>query len=180
MAAYVLENNLNRQRATFTRLDANNPEVSDFPELTYEDLIKFAIGTYHLKVARSYCSEHTKRTGVYEIEVYRHSEQIDIINDRVIRSQSHTNNVLIRCRINSRHVRSKTYYTYLLFNTVVSGIEAVKEHYCSCYHGNRTLGSCAHVISVMYYLGWARHNERELDHPALGLDFVLVDLENIH
>ncbi|GBP09565.1 hypothetical protein EVAR_76566_1 [Eumeta japonica] len=69
LAAYVLENNLNRQRASFIRLDANNPEVSDFPELTYEDLIKFAIGTYHLKIALSYCSEHTKRTGVYEIEV---------------------------------------------------------------------------------------------------------------
>ncbi|GBP34211.1 hypothetical protein EVAR_30764_1 [Eumeta japonica] len=68
LAAYVLENNLNRQRASFIRLDAHNPEVSDFPELTYEDLIKFAIGTYHLKIARSYCSEHTKRTGVYEIE----------------------------------------------------------------------------------------------------------------
>lgn len=76
LAVYVHENNLNRQRATFTRLEASIPQVADFPEVSYEDLIKFALGTYHIKISRSYCSEHVKATGVYEIEVYRHSEKV--------------------------------------------------------------------------------------------------------
>lgn len=165
LAEYVERFNINRQRATFQRMAADNPQVADFPRLTIEDLILFAIGTYHVKVARSYCSEHLKATEVYEMELYRHPEAI--IN----------NHVLIRCRINSRHVTTKTYYTYVLYNPEIEGRNAISEYYCSCYHGKRTLGSCAHVVSVIYYLGWARHQD-DFYHPALGMATVLLDLEN--
>ncbi|CAG5038929.1 unnamed protein product [Parnassius apollo] len=46
LAEYVEENNLNRQRVTFHRMTANDPEVENFPQLTVEDLIKFSICTY--------------------------------------------------------------------------------------------------------------------------------------
>ncbi|CAH2109131.1 unnamed protein product [Euphydryas editha] len=64
---YVLEHNLNRQKVAFIRMQADLPELADFPRLTHEDLILIAVGTYHLKIARSYCSEHIKQTGVYEL-----------------------------------------------------------------------------------------------------------------
>lgn len=133
----------------------------NFPVLTIEDIIKFSIGTYHVKLARSYCSEHIKTTGVYNMEIYRQPAE-----------EAH---ILIRCRIQSRHVGTKTYYTYIIFDENLNGITAIKEYYCSCYHGKRKLGSCAHVVSVIYYLGWARHQDH-FDHPALGMDYVLIDI----
>ncbi|KAJ8720844.1 hypothetical protein PYW08_006309 [Mythimna loreyi] len=98
--------------------------------------------------------------------MYRHPAAIEGRN----------NNILIKCRIHSRHVTTKIYYTYIMFDESVNGINAITEYYCSCYHGKRTLGSCAHIISVVYYLGWARHRDH-FDHPALGMDYVLRDIE---
>ncbi|XP_041983230.1 uncharacterized protein LOC121736207 [Aricia agestis] len=56
LADYVVERNLNRQRATFVRLEVNDQTFEDFPRLTQEELILFAVGTYHCKIARSYCN----------------------------------------------------------------------------------------------------------------------------
>lgn len=39
LADFVEQNNLNQRRVAFIRLNANSEEVSDFPSLTYEDLI---------------------------------------------------------------------------------------------------------------------------------------------
>lgn len=30
--------------------------------------------------------------------------------------------------------------------------------YCQCKAGQRTVGCCAHVATVVWYLGWARHH----------------------
>lgn len=135
---------------SFVRLEATSEEVSDFPSLSYEDLIMIAIGTYHPRIARSYCIEHINATGAYEIEFYRHSETININNLE--------NNVLIRCRIQSRHVRRKEYFTYILYNRELEGRNAIIEYCCSCIHGRRTLGVCAYVMTIIYYLGWVRNN----------------------
>lgn len=166
LADYVITNNVNRWRANFTRLRADSPDVADFPRLTEEDLILFAVGTYHVKLARSYASEHIKATGIYEIEVYREPQ-----NDQ------NDEDILIRCRIQSRHVQSRTYYTYVKYNTEAEGRTAIRQYYCSCIHGRRTVGSCAHVVSVLYYLGYAQHQDA-FNHPALRLNDVLLDLEN--
>ncbi|XP_075990360.1 uncharacterized protein LOC142986011 [Anticarsia gemmatalis] len=170
LSNYVSQRNLNRQRAPFRLLSSADPDLADFPRLTREDMILFALGTYHIKIARSYCSEHIKRTGVYEIEVYRHPELVTV-------DENAANSMLIRCRIQSRHVRSRVYYTYVLYKRG-EGRECIVEHYCSCIHGKRTLGSCAHVISVIFYLGWARYEEN-FSHPALILDNVTLDIERM-
>lgn len=139
LAEHVLSNNLNRQRVAFVSLDANDPDFNDFPQLTYEELILFTLGSYHLKIARSYCAEHMRPNGVYHIEMYRHREMVQ-------------NKILIRSRIQSRHVRMKQYYTYILIDPTVNGRQSIESYYCSCIHGRRTVGSCAHVASVVYLL----------------------------
>lgn len=168
LADYVEQHNMNRQRVAFERLEANPPNLQDFPRLTYHELILFAVGTYHLKIARSYCWEHVREDGTYVIEVYRHPHYINIggLGDKT----------LLRGRIQSRHVRSRTYYTYILYTPGHNSKDAIVEHVCSCIHGRRTLGSCAHIISMLYYLAFARHEG--LQQPAAFFDSVLLDLEN--
>lgn len=170
LAEYVREHNLNRQRVAFVPIDANNEAFNDFPQLTYEDLILFTLGTYHLRIARSYCYEHLRPNGLYIVELYRHQQLIN-------------NKILIRGRIQSRHTRSKQYYTYILVNPRVTDTtvrRSIEGYYCSCIHGRRTIGSCAHIASVIYYLSWARHQDHT-DAPAAFLDSTIVpiDIDNV-
>ncbi|CAH2095672.1 unnamed protein product [Euphydryas editha] len=58
-----------------------------------------------------------------------------------------------------------------------NGRNGISGYYCSCIHGKRTLGCCAHVMSVLNYLGRARHEE-QFAHPASFLDHVVLDIEN--
>ncbi|XP_045504033.1 uncharacterized protein LOC123700757 [Colias croceus] len=52
LAEYVRQHNFNRQRVAFEPIDANNAAFDDFPQPTYEDLILFTLGRYHLRIAR--------------------------------------------------------------------------------------------------------------------------------
>lgn len=145
-------------------LDGNNPDFRDFPQLTYEELILFTLGSYHLRLARSYCHEHMRPNGVYLIELYRHQGLIN-------------NKILIRGRIQSRHVRARQYYTYILINPARQGRQSVEDYYCSCIHGRRTVGSCAHIASIVYFLSWARH-QQQIETPAVFLDEITVDIDH--
>ncbi|CAG4936703.1 unnamed protein product [Colias eurytheme] len=54
------------------------------------------------------------------------------------------------------------------------------EERCITIHdGKRTLGCCSHVMSILWYLGWGRHQE-SLSPPALLLDNIIIrhDVEN--
>ncbi|KAF9809405.1 hypothetical protein SFRURICE_003502 [Spodoptera frugiperda] len=104
LAQFVIENNMNRQRVAFLPLDGNNPDYRDFPQMTLEDLTLFTLGSYHLRLARSYCNEHMRPNGVYLIELYRQRELLN-------------NKILLRGRIQSRHVRARQYYTYMSENS---------------------------------------------------------------
>ena len=64
--------------------------------------------------------------------------------------------VLIRARIQSRHSNQSKYLVYVLYDK----IEAQNIYYiCQCKSGNRTVGCCSHVATIIWYLGYARHQE---------------------
>ncbi|KAJ8720664.1 hypothetical protein PYW08_006129 [Mythimna loreyi] len=53
---YVERKRLNHRRVDFQRMEAS--QIENFPSMTEEDIILLALGTYQLKLARSYCAEH--------------------------------------------------------------------------------------------------------------------------
>lgn len=170
LAEYVLGNNLNRRRASFDSITGNQPNLSDFPSLTEDDLIIFALGTYQVKLARSYYAEHV-RQGLYNIEVYRDTQCTGLVEYGI----TATNVWLLRCRIQSRHARSRIYYSYILIDRQKNGREAIENYYCSCLSGKRTLGCCAHIMCIVWYLGWARNQEEDILLPADFLNEIIVD-----
>lgn len=170
LAEYVLANNLNRRRASFDSITGNQPNISDFPLLTEDDLTIFALGTYQVKLARSYYAEHV-RQGLYNIETYRDPDVTGLGRCGI----TATNVWLLRCRIQSRHTRSKIYYSYIIVDREKSGREAIENYYCSCLSGKRTLGCCAHIMCVVWYLGWARNQEEDIRLPAHFLNDIIVD-----
>ena len=61
---YVTLKNLNRQRVAFIRMEANLPHLEDFPQLTEDDILMISLGSYQMKLARSYASENLRDGGV--------------------------------------------------------------------------------------------------------------------
>lgn len=86
------------------------------------------------------------------------------------------NCLLLRGRIQSRHVRARSYLCYILINNNINnaiGIRKIAQYYCTCLTGRRTIGSCAHVVSIVWYLGAGRH---ELFIPPAGhLTELIID-----
>ncbi|XP_045778261.1 uncharacterized protein LOC123876146 isoform X1 [Maniola jurtina] len=173
LANYVVENNLNRRRLEFRATPVNSINVlTDFPRLTYSELILVSLGTYQIKQARSYYGEHVRADGSYVIEVWR-----EVDND-FLRELSLSNSTwLLRGRIHSRHISRKTYFVYILVDSSLSGRQALLQYYCNCIVGRRTVGCCAHIMSIVWYLSWARYQEY-ISPPAHFLDSILVVYED--
>lgn len=173
LADFVEANNLNRRRAQFINLSIINNNLQDFPRMEEEDLILISLGIYQIKQARSYYGEHIRQDGSYTIEVCREVDEM-LINDLALR---YTHNIqLLRGKIHSRHISHKTYFVYILINGNVSGREAILQYCCNCIVGRRTIGCCAHIMTIIWYLSFARY-QNNINPPASFLDNIL--LENI-
>lgn len=168
LADFIEERNLNRVRVNFTSIDVITENVREFPQLTESELIMFACGTYQLKQARSYYGEHIRLNGCYRIEV-SNDRRTSILEGSLFQNDC----LLLRARIQSRHISRKTYFVYILIRNNATGRTAIHQYCCNCIVGRRTVGCCAHVMSVVWYLGWARH-QTSIVPPAQFLDGVLL------
>lgn len=166
LADFIIQNNVNRRSASFININANVLE-NEFPVMTESDLILFALGTYQIKQARSYYGEHIRQNGVFEIEVCRDVERLHI-------PYLENEMSLFRGKIQSRYRSRKTYYTYILLNMEQNSWEhRIHGYYCNCIIGKRTVGCCAHIMTIVWYMGWARYQE-DISAPASFLDYILV------
>ncbi|PJE78185.1 hypothetical protein CI610_02881 [invertebrate metagenome] len=112
-----------------------------FPKLSEDYLETLACGTYQLKLANGYITEHLSDDGDYEVMVYQHSDD------------------LLRCQLRSRHRSQTKYNIWILYHDAPNPIQA---YYCTCPSGQRTVGMCAHTASVLYYLGVYKHSSTNL------------------
>lgn len=133
----IEELGLKRMTTRWERATASS--VLDFPKLSMEDLKRITLGTYQIKIAERYIASHLKEDSEFGIFVHREKEGI------------------IRAKIQSRFSKSKTHDLWIKFEENESGYEAIKGLYCTCKVGERTLGCCSHLTSVLRYLGYDRH-----------------------
>lgn len=68
LAEYVDERRLNRNRANFKNISVGRDNVASFPMLIPEELTLFAVGSYQIKLAPSYYSEHIRTTETFIIQ----------------------------------------------------------------------------------------------------------------
>ncbi|XP_060604358.1 uncharacterized protein LOC132757169 [Ruditapes philippinarum] len=130
LKSYVEDNNLERRSALWKPVDDSS--LQSFPRFNEEQLRSLTCGVYQLKMSSSYIQEHLD--GNCEIQV--HNDDSD----------------LIRVRIQSRHTSSRKYLLWIRFSA--ADIEA---WYCKCRAGERVVGMCSHIASVVWYLSYARH-----------------------
>ena len=131
---YVVDNELHRRTASWKPIDES--EIH-FPRLDEEELRMITCGTYQLKLCASYAQEHIDGNS----DIHVHKDEAD----------------LLRVRIQSRHVSSKTYLLWIRFSEI-----EVTAWYCRCRAGARVVGVCAHIAAVIWYLGYARHLARPI------------------
>ena len=67
-------------------------------------------------------------------------------------------------------------FIYILIDKSKSGVSAIAEYCCQCRSGLRTAG-CAHVMTVLWYLGFGRHLPQDkLHRPAAPLNEFYINL----
>ncbi|RVE44543.1 hypothetical protein evm_010809 [Chilo suppressalis] len=164
LATIVSIEHLNRRNVLFTDIDVS---TITFPRLPLEELVLFACGTYQIKQARSYVGEHFRLHGIYNLQIGR--EQVDLS------SLGGENPFLIKAKIKSRHVGRKTYFVFIAVEREQHGRDAIIGYCCNCIVGLRTVGCCSHVMSVVWYLAYGRHEG--VSAPAEFLDTVLLRVE---
>ena len=132
------------RQATSNMKKVNAQEaVLDFPVFSGEYLRSLTFGIYQLKQAKFYSMEHIDSDGGYEINVGKDSQNI------------------IQAKIQSRHISSKSYYLWIQYECA-DGDDPVKYWYCQCKSGACLVGCCAHIASVLWFLGIQRHVSKEL------------------
>ncbi|XP_033729800.1 uncharacterized protein LOC117318996 [Pecten maximus] len=129
----VIRERLDRRTGVWVKLDASDV-VPQFPKLSEEDVRNITFGVYQLKLTQSYTQEHLTDDGDY-----------------IIMANGDISNI-VRVQIQSRHISSEKYMLWIQYDEAF-----VTSWYCQCRAGARVLGTCAHVSSVTWYLGFARH-----------------------
>ena len=61
---------------------------------------------------------------------------------------------VLKAQIRSSHTSSRTYKLWIEHSTSLNPITG---WFCTCKSGDRVVGCCAHIASVLWYLGFERH-----------------------
>lgn len=122
------------------------------------------LGVYQVGLAASYIQDKFQRDDGETIHVDEHFNE----------------HGFIRMRIFSRYTRLSKHQLWIAFNPNMEDEEEdepILGYYCTCKTGARTLGTCAHVASVLWFLGFARH-EPNVKYPWTTLLDVVMDAAN--
>lgn len=133
------------------------PTQLDFPRFNREEIKKFALGTYVIRQAVSYTADHMKLHGHFKISrlptkhIWAHFGRI-CINDNFKQP------MFISTPIKSRFRSQKMHTVHILYD--FTAVPQGRLHYlCECQHGQRTVGCCAHVMTVVWYFGYGRYEK---------------------
>ena len=111
-------------------------ENFDFPLLDLDFLRNY---TCQLKISESYAKAHLYENE-FEIQVSPDHDQV------------------VRCRLHSRYSGTTRYYIRVCIEYDNNDEnEPIKDHFCQCKVGKRKIGCCAHVATILWYIGYARH-----------------------
>lgn len=138
---YVKQNKLHK-KSLYERMDGLS--ISDFPKLSKEEIISYiTFGTYQLRQSLSYLAEHMKEDR-FDIMVAK--ERLDFEGGK-----------LLSAHIHSRHKNAVLYKCYIKYLPLIAGANSIDEWYCTCATGNKTVGCCVHLASIIYYLSCLKY-----------------------
>ncbi|KAJ8688486.1 hypothetical protein QAD02_024281 [Eretmocerus hayati] len=155
-ARIEVDNYLRTRNGRWIRL--NEFDDADFPILTVEDLRQITAGVYQVNLAPAYIQDKLIRD---QNEVFEFDTLIDEPG-------------LLRVRIWSRYSNATRHQLWIAYGY---DDEDILAYYCTCRAGARTLGTCAHVASVLWFLGHARH-QNAVKYPSVAMIEHINDARN--
>ncbi len=151
---FVVEKKYKLKKSEFNEI--NSTEINDFPRLSLDTIkMKITLGSYQIKMSKSYLAEHLKQNGKYTIYIKK---------DFQINQHFKT----LMCIIQSRHSNAKKYYLFIKYKIMTDedkrkNVEALEKDACenlqwacSCFSGLRTVGCCVHIATVVIFLSYYR------------------------
>ncbi|KAJ8673506.1 hypothetical protein QAD02_014181 [Eretmocerus hayati] len=147
-ARIEVDNYLRTRNGQWRRL--NEFDDADFPNLTEANLQDITAGVYQINLSPAYIQDKLLRD---ENEVFEF--------DALINEPG-----LIRVRIWSRFRNAVKHQLWVAYG--YDEDQDILAYYCTCMAGARTLGSCAHVASVLWFLGHARHQD-VVKYPSVAM-----------
>ena len=100
------------------------------------------MGIYQTKHDKSCTNDHSDEKGSYEIMAHKENDSV------------------LKAHIRSRHASNKRYNLWVEYT---QGLNPITGWYCGCTGGARTIGCCAHVASVLWYLGYYRNETENIE-----------------
>lgn len=141
-------------------------DLDSLPILTPLHLIYIALGTYQIKEAASYCQENMKNNGsIFKISTFPEGLNNYFFGSYQVNEQQPR---LLHAMFRSRFRSDKKHNTFVLVDTNGQDENAILGYYCSCYSGMRTVGCCAHVMSIIWFALYIKN--RNIPKPAAFLD----------
>jgi hypothetical protein len=136
----------------FEPIDACN--LRDFPRLELEVIRKeLTFRNYQLKNALSY---------LINIEILVSKE---CISDR--------NKHILQAKMQSRHINSVLYSVLIAYTPNINDISSIIAWKCTCKVGNRKVGCCSHVATLIFYLSIGVY-ENDMKKPGNTLNDILL------
>ena len=69
--------------------------------------------------------------------------------------------------MDSRHISSKTHNLWVTYEEA-----SITSWYCKCRAGARVVGTCSHIASVIWFLGFQRHQTTSSTAGKSWIDYV--------
>lgn len=162
-------------RRSFQKNIKNFVQFHDFdalPQLSVQQLMQISLGPYQIRQAPSYCQMHCKANNsefvVFECpDEVAHEFLSDFISDK-------RKLKLLMMRLKSRFRSQKTHDVYVLVDVKSKSEECVLEYCCSCQNGLRTVGTCSHVMSLIWFSLYIKHTYA-MPQPAAFLNNYFIN-----
>ncbi len=167
----VLDSNLTRRRLVFRPLDSTEHAIEQmFPQLTFDQLYQISLGSYQLSNCLSYMAEHVSTNGgIFEVAFF---DPPDRSSTPAIQYHqfgiSVVQPLLIKCKMQSRFRNSVCHYQFVLADRSLQGVDSIVGYYCNCNSGSRTVGTCSHIMTVIWWLSFAHSQTFHLPNLALS------------
>lgn len=148
-------------------------QVPDFPQFDLHYLRRLTLGPHQDELAPSYVQDKFdhESTDIFQLDRHRHFPG------------------LLRFRIYSRFRNVTRYQIWIAFlvdrndgeGDVMLGADTEEDvilgYYCTCKTGAKTLGCCAYIASILWFLAWARH-QQYVKYPSRALLNYIEDAGN--
>lgn len=138
-------------------------QIPDFPILDLEYLKDLTVGIYQINLTPSYVQDKLQREGQeeFQVEMMRAVQRLPQPG-------------LIRVRIFLRFRNATKYQLWIAYrpNNEEEAANDADEgdelgDYCTCKSGARTLVTYAHIANVLWYVGYAQHQQNIIQPSAL-------------